>query len=202
MTLAFNRFNSDAVDIDTYIDNMDSNRDLFTENIERTNIDQSHVEFFGQEPFKFLVITENWCIDSVQFVPVLVKLAREIPGAEIKVLLRDEHRDLADNYRRKDGYQAIPVIVVFDEDGNELGALVERPEEASKEMAEETRRFQEQNPDLDGIKRNVDRMPEETKAKVKAHNREWRLTQQDRFAEHLLNELREIIEEGRDAQAA
>jgi thioredoxin-like negative regulator of GroEL len=202
MTLAFKRYQNDAVEIDRYLDSMENNRDLFLKHIEETAIDQSHVDYFRQEPFTFLVITEDWCIDSVQFIPVLVKLAQEIPGLEIKVLRRDEHKDLAGNYRRKDGYQAIPVIIAFDEDGNELGSLVERPEQASREMAEETRRFQEANPDLEGIRRNVDRMPEETKAKVKANSRKWRLKQQDRFASYLLEELREIIDEGRQARAA
>jgi thiol-disulfide isomerase/thioredoxin len=202
MTLAFERYESQAVNIDRYIDSMENNRDQFLKHVDQTKIDQAHVDFFSQEPLKVLVITEDWCIDSVQFIPVLVKLARENESLEIKALRRDEHKDVADSYRRKDGYQAIPVIAIFDEDGTELGALIERPEQASVEMAQETRRFQEANPDLEGIKRNVDRMPEETKAKVKANSRSWRLTQQDRFADHLLNELRQIIEAGKQAKAA
>jgi thiol-disulfide isomerase/thioredoxin len=202
MTLAFERYTSDAVDIDRYINTMENNRQQFLEHIDGTTIRQEHIDAFAREPVRFLVITEDWCIDSVQFIPVLVKLAREAPGIEIRVLRRDEHKDLVDAYRRKDGYQAIPVFVAFDENGAELGALIERPEQASIEMAEETRRFQEEHPELEGVKRTFDRMPEETQTKVKAHSRSWRLTQQDRFADHLLSELREIIEEGRSAQAA
>jgi hypothetical protein len=202
MALAFERYQNDAVEIERYIDSMENNRDQFLKNIEDASIAKEHLAFYRESPVRFLVITEDWCIDSVQFIPALVKLAREVPSIEIKVLRRDEHTDLAGNYRRKDGYQAIPVFVIFDDEGNELGSLVERPERASQEMAEETRRFQEANPDLEGIRRNYDRMPEETKAKVKAHNRQWRLDKQDDFQAYLLDELRQIIEEGRRARAA
>ncbi len=202
MTLAFERYETQAVDIDTYISSMKSRRDQFLENIESAEIDGADREIFSQARYRFLVITEDWCIDSAQFVPVLVKLAREVPGLEIRVLLREEHRDLADNYRNKMGHQPIPVVIVFDEHGNELGHMLERPDKVSEEMAAETRCFQEQNPHLEGIKRNIDRMPEETKALVKAHSREWRVTQQDRFGRHFLDELRDIVETASDARAA
>jgi hypothetical protein len=202
MALAYERYENDAVEIERYIESMENNREQFLRNIEDATVGEEHLEFYRKSPVKFLVITEDWCIDSVQFIPALVKLSREVPGIEIKVLRRDDHTDLASSYRRKDGYQAIPVFVIFDEEGNELGSLVERPERASEEMAAETRRFQEANPDLEGIRRNYDRMPEETKAKVKAHNREWRLGKQANFQAYLLDELRQIIEEARQARAA
>lgn len=202
MSKAFEHYNKDAVSIDEYIDSMEKNRSQFVQNAEQAIIKDEHFDAFGERPLKFLVITEDWCIDSVQFIPVLMKLAHELPNIEIKVLHRDEHKKLAENYVRKDGYQAIPVIIAFDEDGNELGSLIERPEQASKEMAEETRKFQEANPEMDGIKRNIDKMPEETKEAVKTHNRKWRMTQQDRFADLLLHELREIIESDRKVNAA
>jgi hypothetical protein len=202
MAQAFEHFQNDAVAIDTYIDSMENNRSQFVQNADQTIIQEEHAAFFADQELKFLVITEDWCIDSVQFIPVLVKLAGENPGIELRVLRRDEHTDLAEQYPRKDGYNAIPVIIIFDGDGNELGSIVERPEQASAEMAEETRKFQEANPDLDGIKRNIDKMPEDTKEAVKTHSRKWRMTQQDRFTDLLLIELREIVDSARKATTA
>jgi thiol-disulfide isomerase/thioredoxin len=201
MIKAIDRYD-DAIEVDHYIDLMKNRRKLFLENIERAEISAEHREFFGSEPIRFLAITEDWCIDSAQFLPVLVKLARELPDVDLRVLRRDENEDLASQYKRKDGYQAIPVIIVLDADGDELGAMIERPEKAGEEMAAETRRFQQANPDLPGVTRNIDRMPQETQAKVKAHSRTWRLDQQDRFATYLLDELREIIEQARAERAA
>lgn len=200
MSLAFERFNTNGMTVDQYFDSMDkSKQDHCRENVERTTISPEHRDYFAGQSLKFLVITEEWCIDSVQFLPVLVRLVRENENLDIRILRRDQHRDLAENYKNKQGYQPIPVIIVFDADGNELGHVLERPEQATKEMAEETRRFQQANPELEGIKRNIDRMPEETQAKVKEHNRQWRLNQQDRFAGYLLDEIRDIVESASSA---
>ncbi|MBX6342862.1 MAG: thioredoxin family protein, partial [Thermomicrobiaceae bacterium] len=92
--------------IDEYLAQMRTNRERFVENIERTRITDADRAVFGAEPVRFLVITEDWCSDSAQFVPVVARLAREVPGVELRVLRRDEHRDLAERYPRKDGYHA------------------------------------------------------------------------------------------------
>jgi thiol-disulfide isomerase/thioredoxin len=202
MTLAFERYSDSAVNIDQYIESMENNRDQFLKNIEQTKVSEEHRKFYSQQPLKVLVITEDWCIDSVQFIPVLVKLARENEDLEIRVIRRDEHKDLAENYKNQQGYQPIPVIIIFDDDGNELGHVLERPEQSSVEMAEETRRFQKANPDLEGIKRTINRMPDATKEKVKEHNRQWRLAHQDHFAGHLLDEIRDIVHSARSGKSS
>jgi thiol-disulfide isomerase/thioredoxin len=202
MTLAYERFENDAIPIDQHVNTMQDNRDRFIHNIDNAIVREDQTEFFASQKLNILVITEDWCIDSVQFIPVLARLARDHDKINVRALRRDEHKDLAQQYPRKDGYNAIPIIIVFDGEGNELGEIVERPEQASKEMAEETRKFQEANPDLEGVKRNIDRMPEETQEKVKAHSRRWRMTQQDRFTDHMLNELRDIVQSAQDEKAA
>lgn len=183
-----------ALDINDYLAQMTQNHDRCVENIEHTVITEEDREFFSSHPLRVLVLTEEWCVDSTQFVPVITRLSREVPDMEIRVLKRDEHRDLASNYPRKDGYQAIPVFIFFDENMRELGYLVERPGKATEEMADETRRFQQEHPELPGINRMVDRMPEETRAAVKANSRTWRLGQQDRFARYFLDEVAGIIQ--------
>jgi thioredoxin-like negative regulator of GroEL len=202
MPTTFERYQNDSIRIDQYVDSMEDNQSQFVQNIDQAMIRDEDLEHFKNQKLHFLVITEDWCIDSVQFIPVLARLAQDNEGIDIGVLRRDENTELAEQYPRKDGYNAIPVIVIFDGDGNELGAIVERPAQASKEMAEETRKFQEANPELDGIERNIDRMPEETQEQVKAHSRRWRMTQQDRFADLMLEEVREIIESGGKENAA
>jgi thiol-disulfide isomerase/thioredoxin len=202
MTLAYERFENDAIPIDQHVNTMQDNRDRFVHNIDHAIVREDQAKFFSSQKLNILVITEDWCIDSVQFIPVLARLARDNENIDVRALRRDEHKELAEQYPRKDGYNAIPIIIVFDGEGNELGEIVERPEQASKEMAEETRKFQEANPDLEGIKRNIDRMPEETQEKVKAHSRRWRMTQQDRFTDHMLNELRAIVQAEQDEKAA
>ncbi|MDI3339825.1 MAG: thioredoxin family protein [Sphaerobacter sp.] len=191
-----------AMTIDEYIARMRENRERFLENIERTEITEFDRAVFGQQPLRILVLTEDWCRDSAQFVPVVVRLAREVPTVEVRVLPRDQHRDLNARYPRKDGYLAIPVFILMDKNLNEIGVLVERPERATREIAAETRRFAEAHPELPGINRMVDHMPDETRAAVKAHIAEWRLGQQDRFARYLLEDLAAILQRARAEQMA
>lgn len=188
---------AEAMTVEEYIAQMHQNRERFVANIEQTEISEHDRAVFGREPLHILVITEDWCGDSAQFVPVIARLAQEVPSVELRVLRRDLNLELAAGYPRQDGYQAIPVLILLDAKMHEIGALIERPARVTEEMAAETRRFQREHPELPQINRNVDRMPPETRAAVKANIAEWRAGQQDRFARYLLDDLAEIVEAAR-----
>ena len=191
MTLAADRWEQ-AMTPDEYMSQMVENRERFESNIARTRIMPGDWAAFGQEPVRILVLTEDWCGDSAQFVPMVVKLAQEIPTVEVRILRRDQHTDLADRYRRKDGYQAIPVFIVLDSEMHELGALIERPERATAEIVEERKRFLAAHPELPGANRAFDRMPEETRQALKEHIAGWRDGQFDRWTRYLMEDLAEI----------
>ncbi|MDO7876700.1 thioredoxin family protein [Hymenobacter sp. ASUV-10] len=63
--------------------------------------------------YEWLVITEGWCGDAAQIVPVLEAVARA-SGGRIRThyLLRDENPDLMDRYLTRGG-RAIPKLVVL-----------------------------------------------------------------------------------------
>jgi thiol-disulfide isomerase/thioredoxin len=184
----------EAMTIDEYLSRMRENREAFIRNIEQTTVTEVERAVLGGEPLRILIFTEDWCQDSVQFVPMVAKLAQEVPGIEVRALFRDEHRELVSEYRAKDGRQAIPTFVFFDDEMREIGVLVERPVAATAEIAAETRRFQKAHPELPDINRTVDRMPEETRRAVKAHTREWRVDNQERWARYLFDEIAEIVQ--------
>jgi hypothetical protein len=192
MTLAAERWDQ-AMTAEAYLAQMTQNRDAFEANIERTRIMPGDWAAFGHEPVHLLILTEEWCGDSLQFVPMVIALARQVPTVEVRILRRDLHRDLADRYRRKDGYQAIPVFVVLDSEMQELGALIERPERATAEMVEEQKRFLAAHPELPGATRAFQQMPEETRQAVKQHLAAWREEQFDRWTRYLFEDLAEIV---------
>ena len=194
---------NDARRADEYVANMSQNRDAFRDNMRRTEISPEDRARFGRTPLRVLTITEEWCNDSVQFLAALLRLSEELPNVEVRVLERPKVRELAEQYPRKDGYHAIPVFILFEErDGalRELGALVERPAKATEEIAAETRRFQQAHPELPGIARTVDRMPDETRALVKANSAEWRVSRLERWVPYLYDELAEIMARAGAAQ--
>lgn len=93
--------------------------------------------------FTLLVITEPWCGDAASIVPVLAKLASSSEKLDLKLILRDEHPEVMDNYLTN-GSRSIPKVVILDEDLNELGVWGPRPQAAMKLLHE----FKS-NPDMD-----------------------------------------------------
>lgn len=196
MVSAAERWES-ALTPDDYLATMQQYRDQFEANISRTRIMPGDWAAFGQEPLFILVITEDWCPDSVQFVPMVIALARRIPTVEVRILRRSEHRDLADRYRRPDGSQAIPTFVLLDAEMQELGYLVERPERGTQELREALAEFAAQHPELEGVTRPWSEIPAETRMAVRTFLEEWRDRQFDRWTRYLFEDLAEIAKTAR-----
>ncbi len=80
----------------------------------RAEIDPSAVETIRNAGVEHvLVITEPWCGDSLAIFPVVSRLFAEA-GAKIRVVQRDQHLELIDQYLTNGG-RAIPIVVVLDE---------------------------------------------------------------------------------------
>src|SRR5688572_26515268 len=109
-----------ALDVDAYLDQMTQRREQYDSGIAAAIIPVSVRAAFSGAPLRFLVLTEDYCGDSAQFVPPVVRLSQELDSVEVRFLLRNQHRDLAAGYLRKDGYQPIPVLILLDQDGSEL----------------------------------------------------------------------------------
>jgi hypothetical protein len=78
---------------------------------------------------QWIIITETWCGDSAQIVPVIAKLAQLNNKINLKVLLRDSNLDYMDLYLTNGG-RAIPKLVVYDENNEELFQWGPRPKAA------------------------------------------------------------------------
>lgn len=74
------------------------------------------------------VITEAWCGDSAQNLPVLAKLAAANKNITLKIVLRDEHPDIIQKYHTN-GSHSIPKLVVFN-NNEECFTWGPRPAEA------------------------------------------------------------------------
>lgn len=78
---------------------------------------------------KWIVITESWCGDSAQNLPVIAKLAQLSGLIEFKIVLRDSNLEFMDLHLTNGG-RAIPKLIVFDENDNERFQWGPRPVEA------------------------------------------------------------------------
>lgn len=61
----------------------------------------------------WLTLTEGWCGDAAQILPVLNKIAEQNPNIDSRYILRDKHLDVMDEFLTN-GSRAIPKTVVLD----------------------------------------------------------------------------------------
>lgn len=86
----------------------------------------------------WLCITESWCGDAAQTLPLFARLASLNNNIAFKLVLRDENLELMDKYLTNGG-RAIPVVIGI-EDGKELWKWGPRPLKA-QEMINEFKQF-------------------------------------------------------------
>ena len=80
----------------------------------------------------WLVITESWCGDAAQTMPVMQKIAELNDGIDVKVVLRDENLELIDVFLYNGG-RSIPKLVAIDNtSGNVIADWGPRPSVATK----------------------------------------------------------------------
>ena len=100
----------------------------------KVNIEPSLIQAFASLPGQYiwLVITESWCGDAAQIVPIFDAIVKELPNTDMSLVLRDELPELMDEFLTK-GARAIPKLIVLEKDTLEVvttwGA---RPEPAQK----------------------------------------------------------------------
>lgn len=83
----------------------------------------------------WLVISEGWCGDAAQILPIIYKMAELSENIDLKIVLRDENEALMNDFLTNGG-KAIPKLIILDEDSNVIGDFGPRPEPARKLIAD------------------------------------------------------------------
>ncbi|MCO6147990.1 thioredoxin family protein [Flavobacterium sp. NRK1] len=79
-----------------------------------------------------LVISEGWCGDAAQIVPVINKMAAETDKLDMKIVLRDENDELMNDYLTN-GARSIPKLVLIEKDTHiARGSWGPRPHDAAR----------------------------------------------------------------------
>lgn len=77
--------------------------------------------------WRLLVIAIDACGDSMNSVPYLAKLASQVPGMDLRIVLPKDGRAVQEAHKSVDGRNATPTIVLLDADGRDRGCVVELP---------------------------------------------------------------------------
>jgi len=92
----------------------------------------------------FLALTEAWCGDAAQNLPLLHKMEEYSNQVELKLLLRDQNLELMDQFLTNGG-RSIPKVIALDADSKEVKCdWGPRPEQLQQKYLEA-----KENPDFD-----------------------------------------------------
>jgi hypothetical protein len=104
------------------------NADLWVAVWRRAVVDDDYLRRVAAVPgnWHLLVLSEDWCGDAVNTVPVVARLAALSPNLELRVLARDENLDLMDAHLTGTS-RSIPVVILLDAEYRERGWWGPRP---------------------------------------------------------------------------
>jgi len=174
---------------------MTRNQDRFAENERRVVLDPEAVRTFKslQQRLRVLVLAEDWCGDVVANLPILGRLAKEVPTLDIRIFLRDQNLDLMERWLNQGKYQSIPVFVFFDQDFRELGHWIERPASVTERRAEERKKIFAADPAYGSPDAPVDQLPEDVRVRLQADLAKMRDGMVPFANAEVQRELRELV---------
>jgi hypothetical protein len=98
----------------------------------------------------WLVLSEPWCGDSAQCLPLIAAIAALDPRVALRIALRDENPALRDAYLTK-GTRGIPKLVGFANGGEEVFRWGPRPAEGQRLFDEGKREGLERDKNLERL---------------------------------------------------
>ena len=112
-----------------YLETVEKNRELWHALARRAAVDEATRARARAIPGRWhvLALTEDWCGDASNTLPVFDRLAEATPGLELRILLRDENLDLMDAHLTNGTSRSIPVLIIYDEHFEERGWWGPRP---------------------------------------------------------------------------
>ena len=101
----------------------------------------------------WLIITEGWCGDAAQNIPVIEKIAAANPGIETRYILRDENPELMDKFLTN-GTRSIPKLIAIERSSERiLGTWGPRPKVAQYLFTEQRSQGIEKSVILENVQR-------------------------------------------------
>jgi len=135
------RFNA-GVSYPEYLETVHEHAELWRDIYKRAKLPADVLEAARALPggrWCLLALSEDWCGDAVNILPIVARLAEGVPNLELRVLSRDENLDIMDAHLTNGTSRSIPIVILLDEDGREHGWWGPRPRELQKWVMAEGR---------------------------------------------------------------
>lgn len=109
-----------------YMASMQTNREILRRKLLECLLPAGEQASWAEVQAYVLVVTEDWCQDSVTSLPPLIALTQVAPGLEVRVFRREANLSLARALLKAE-YPPIPAFLCYDREFDELGRYVEKP---------------------------------------------------------------------------
>lgn len=196
MTVTRERFEQ-GMSYDAYKARMTRNRERLEANEATVVLNAEDEAFFAGLPQQIhvLVITEDWCGDAMNNIPVLVCLARAGDRLDLRFVLRDQNPDLMARYLKDGQHHSIPVFVFFDANFRELGHWIERPAAISAKQGAALAELFATAPELQGVALGTSPadLPEAARQRVIQFFNDFRAQTRAESDAAVARELRELL---------
>lgn len=112
-----------------YLDVVQKNRDFWIDVYQRAEIPAEAVLALNALPIPVhaLALSEDWCGDAVQAIPLVARLAEASPMLDLRILTREGNPDLMEAHLTRGRSRSIPIVIFYDDDFRELGWWGPRP---------------------------------------------------------------------------
>lgn len=127
-----------------YLETVEKNRELWHGVHDRVRLPDSLVDAASRIPGRWhlLALSEDWCGDAVNLLPVIARWADRLDHVELRVLGRDDNPDLMDAHLTGGTARSIPIVIFYDEDFEEGGWWGPRPAELQDWVTSEGRELE------------------------------------------------------------
>ena len=114
-----------------YLETVRKNEELWRGVHDRVRLPADVVEEARSLPgiWQLLALSEDWCGDAVNILPVVSRFVEALPNVDLRVLARDENLDIMDAHLTNGRSRSIPIVIVYDKDFRERAWWGPRPSE-------------------------------------------------------------------------
>ena len=144
---------------------MTRNREPFEQNEKDLQLSAQDEQAFKDlpQPLNVMALAEDWCGDVIANLPIVARIAQESGKLNLRIFLRDQNLDLMDQYLKNGEFRSIPVFAFLDDNFNEIGRFIERPDSVTELRAQKRRELFAQNPRFGSPDTPIDQLPEDVR---------------------------------------
>jgi hypothetical protein len=184
---------------------MTRNKEQFEQNEQDLELKPEDIQALRNlpQPVHVLALAEDWCGDVVANLPILGKLARESAGKlNVRILLRDQEPgvQVMDEHLNKGQYKSIPTIIFLDDQFNEVGVWVERPESVTRLREEKRLELYRQHPEWGDPDRPIAELPENVRTQVQQASAALRASTRSFANAEVVRELTAVAQQAASKQ--